>query len=138
MELPENGIDGAAMAEVEHREQTEAVPELDDGARQPPHISELGNTERHHGNDQAHLVGKPIPPKDILLAASIRGGQGLLLSASDLHSAPQSEEAIAAEETDFEYLARRLRERRTMSAERKKLAEEEKQSFFKSSKDRHA
>lgn len=124
-ELPEDGIIGAAIAEVEHRERTETVPELDDGARQPPHISALGNTGSHHGNDQAHLVGKPIPPKDISLPASIRGEEGPLLSASDLHPAPQSEEAIAAEETDFEYQARRLRERRTMIAKRKRLTEAE-------------
>lgn len=103
-----NGSNGAAFSEMEHRERTEAVLELDDRAHQRPHSSEPGNTESHLVIYQTYLAGEPISSMNNPLSASPRGKQEPLPLASDLYLAPQSKEAIAAEEKGFEYQARRL------------------------------
>lgn len=117
---------GRPEMDVERRE---VVSELDSRAQPWSHAFELENEPRtvdspavQHTNTSDPSLAGPIP------------------AASDLYPAPQPQfdepSAVAATgtattarygETDFEYEARRLQERRAMIAKRKRLAEEEEQ-----------
>lgn len=106
------------MPEMAHREPREAV-------------LELGTSDSKHGNDSASLTATVQPRRETAAHKSrVPPLAGPLPTPSDLYPSPPPESsdvptAPGAEETDFEYQCRRLKVKRALVAERKRLAEEE-------------